>query len=239
MRLLMVLICLFCQMVCADSAASRLSELSKIYKQGLISKEEYDETKRQILRSLSKGNDKAQTSQTLPTPAESLIAVIPFFGKVYSDGDRDSVAKFTVENMRRYIESNQIDIDGGIQDFHLSKQLILGHLGIIDPDAAYTDDQLKTIAKILNVRYLAFGKINHLSFEHENHRFNVECKVYDAKLAKVVHESQARQSTARKFFTLLIPEKGKSIGKISEQFYGFLDRFKKQSPQNANQTGPR
>ncbi len=230
-------LCLFCFVVSGQSQAQdllqQLQQAKAMLEQGLISEDEYNRTKKNILGRLSGGSGQAATpSGGMPSGAVDLqpshradLAVIPFYGKVYSDGDRDSVAKFSVENMRRYIESSDVSLPGGILDFHEVKQLILHHIGILDPDQPYSNEQLQKIARILGVRYLAFGEIRHLSFTQQVHRFNVMCMVYDAANNKIVFERQARQSTARKWLNMLLPEKGKTFGKISEQFYFFLDEL--------------
>jgi hypothetical protein len=210
---------------CADFH-ERITQLEKMYKEKLITKGEYKTTRQKILREMSSGDSVTNNKRSAIKPSkEALIAVIPFYGKVYSDGDRDTIAKFSVDNLRQYIVDQEIKQSCEILDFHEAKQIMVNSLGILDPGEPYTNEQLKTISRILGTRYLAFGKINHMSFENNIHRFNVECQVFDAEKGKVIFKKQARQSSARKFFNLLLPERGKSFGKISEQFYFFIDEL--------------
>ena len=53
----------------------------------------------------------------------------------------------------------------------------------------------------------------------------MECKVYDSKNGEIVFTKIARQSSMRKIFNMVQYDKGKTIGKITEQFYFFIDEL--------------
>lgn len=214
--------------VLANGVNEKLVQLKQCFDQGLISQAEFDKTKTKILSEFSNVSqqDSNESISDDPVIEKNLFAVIPFYGKVYSDGDRDTIAKFTVKNMNQYILRNNIKLDYGILEFHVAKSKLLKQLNLIDPDKSYDKKFLQNACKILNVRYLCFGKINHYSFEKFLFRFNVLCQVYDCVTDKIVFKKRARQSSRHKFFDGFINyEKGKTIAKISEQFYFFINQI--------------
>ena len=238
MRNLVLGISLLFSVICSNypnELASKLKQLKDWHSQGLISEQEYAQGKARVLSSMSSPahsttqNHSRPKSASIPNvPVENLMAVIPFFGKVYSDGDRDTIAKFAAKNVSNYIQRKGYQFKYGVHDYHKTKGLLMDQLRYIDPDQAYSPDFLSKASEILKVRYLLLGKINHYSFDKQVYRFNVECMVYDSVENKIVFNRRARQSSRRKFFdAYIVKEKGKTIGKITEQFYFFVDRVAK------------
>jgi hypothetical protein len=209
---------MFCNVFSSD-LEERLSKLKALNNKGLITQQDYEKAKQELIQNFTGAPVPEMVS---PPAGDNLIAIIPFYGKVYSDGDRDSIAKFAEKNCQLYIRDNEYSVPGGVMEFYIAKNHILKFLNVIDPDEPYSIDFLRKIAETLKVRYLFFGQIDHFSFTQRIHRFNVECQVYDYSKNKIVFTRRARQSSARKLF-MGLPEKGKAFGKISEQFYFFLD----------------
>lgn len=219
-----ILACFFFSFSFANDPTSRMEQLEELYQKGLISQHEYVNTRKQILDSLLTPAQNQITNPAADIPGGNLIAVIPFYGKVYADGERDTIAKFTVENCRNYIEKKGYNLNGGILDYHFAKNFLFHEMRMLDPGEAYSMGFLKKAAQILKVRYLFFGNILHYSYDNSIYRFNVDCLVYDAQTNQIIFERKARQSEARKLFAGYVRrEKGKTIGKITEQFYFFLD----------------
>ena len=213
--------------VFADPLEDKLNQLNSWYEKGLIDAADYARSKTDLLKTFTENQRLVEK-----TPArrqiiqqQNLIAIIPFYGKVYSDGDRDTMAKFSVKNIRLYIERQQYHLGGGILDFHLAKRALFEDHSLLDPDQPYSNEFLANAARSLNVRYLLFGQVNHYAFTPQVYRFNVECKVFDAKIGEIVFTKRARQSSMKKLFNVVQHDKGKTIGKISEQFYFFIDQL--------------
>jgi hypothetical protein len=210
----------------SESVMDKLEQLKMMMDKGLITETEFVSTKKRLLAEFSTNKKAVKASPVVELPVENLIAVIPYFGKVYSDGDRDTMAKFTVQNLKKYIANKEYKFKHGVLEFHLSKNILADDMKLIDPGEPYSESFLAKAAEILKVRYLFFGNIHHYSWEPALYRFNVDCMVYDYVKRKIVFTKTARQSSARKLFGGFVGlDKGKTIGKITEQFYFFIDNM--------------
>lgn len=251
----------------ADEMSDKLVRLKSMHDLGLITSDEYRESKAKILDSFASSkpsNAKSPApvphtvvappatipSSTIPAPqvhnpmlsrdipvmrgnnfvqempVDSLIGVLPFYGNVYGDDVREMLAKFSAKNAANYIRRKRYKFKYGIKPFYHCKRQLANELIRIEPDDPYTDQFLIMASTKLKVRYLFFGKIHNYSFDKAVYRFNVECMVYDSLLGKIVFSKRARQSSRRKLFNAYqTKEEGKIIGKITEQFYFFIDKL--------------
>ena len=85
----------------------KFKQLNSWYRKGLITEAEFERSKKDLLKNytqLQASEAKTSSRYQAVVEEENLMAVIPFFGKVYADGDRDTMAKFAVKNIRSYMQ---------------------------------------------------------------------------------------------------------------------------------------